>query len=105
MPMAHLVDERRGYRRPVAGAHLRSHPLRLFHSSMSPLFSIRYSASSSRIISSPTFAREGELALLGIAPTLEPGATGLQEDPLPALELMRGHLALPGDSIQGLAPK
>src|SRR5436309_188426 len=40
-----------------AGTHGTSHRRCFFHSSASPLFSMRYSASSSRIISSPIFAR------------------------------------------------
>jgi hypothetical protein len=70
-----LTDEGQRIAPPGARADGRAHPLRLFHSSMSPLFSIRYSASSSRIVSSPTLARanvssrsSGSLRLLSPRP-------------------------------------
>jgi hypothetical protein len=50
-------------------------------------------------------ARQGQLTLLGIAPTLQPPAAGLQEDALPALELMGRDLAFSGDRIERLAPE
>src|SRR5262245_46619607 len=53
----HLTDERHGIASARPRADMRPHPLRLFHSSVRPLFSIRYSASSSRIVNSPTLAR------------------------------------------------
>src|SRR5215831_7011892 len=53
----HLADPGQGIAPSRPRAHARPHPLRLFHSSMSPLFSMRYSASSRRIVNSPTLAR------------------------------------------------
>src|SRR5262249_27299496 len=50
-------------------------------------------------------AGQRQLALLGIAPTLQPAPTRLQEDPLPALQFVRRDLALPRDSVQRLAPE
>src|SRR4029077_4984409 len=38
-------------------------------------------------------------------PALQPATTGLQEHPLPALELMCGDLALSGDGIERLPAK
>src|SRR3989454_1042243 len=51
------TDHGQGIAAPRAGTALLLHPLRLFHSSVKPLFSMRSSASSRRIISSPIFAR------------------------------------------------
>jgi hypothetical protein len=51
------TDHRQGIAVAGAGTALPLHPLRLFHSSVKPLFSMRSSASSRRIISSPIFAR------------------------------------------------
>src|SRR5262245_1131208 len=56
-PPEHLADQGQGICPSRPRAHVRAHPLRLFHSSMSPLFSMRYSASSRRIVNSPTLAR------------------------------------------------
>ncbi|PYN40157.1 MAG: hypothetical protein DME00_35165 [Candidatus Rokuibacteriota bacterium] len=51
------ADHRERVAPPGAGAHAAAHRLCFFHSSASPLFSMRCSASSKRIISSPIFAR------------------------------------------------
>ncbi len=91
---------RADHRQRVAPARARTaplpHALRLLHSTVKPLFSMRSSANSRRIISSPIFARAPRSAPV---PRLRRGAqpplTLLDEDPLPALELVRRHLALP----------
>jgi hypothetical protein len=63
-----------------------------------------FSANSKRIISSPILARASvELALLGIAPGLEPSTPLLEKDALPALELMGRHLALARHRVERFA--
>src|SRR3989441_1478273 len=51
------TDHGQGIAAPRARTALLLHPLRLLHSSVKPLFSMRSSASSRRIINSPLFAR------------------------------------------------
>ena len=71
-----------------------------------PSFSMRRSASSNRIISSPIFARArgpGQRAFLGIIPRLQPAGPLFEKDALPALELMGRHLALARDRVERLA--
>ncbi len=82
----------------------RSYPLRLFHSSMNPPFfdQVLGQLQAHRQLAD-LGPRQGRLAFFGIAPALQPAAAGLQEDALPAFELMRGHLALAGDGVQRFA--
>src|SRR5262249_35903639 len=49
--------------------------------------------------------RQSQLAFLGIAPTPQSPAAGLQENTLPALELMGRNLAVAGNRIERLASK
>ena len=44
----------------------------------------------------------GQIALLRLCAASEPSRAGLQEDPLPALQLVRGDLALARDRVHGL---
>src|SRR5256712_11626220 len=46
---------------------------------------------------------QGQLTLLGITPRLQPPRPLLEEDALPALELMGRHLALARDRVERLA--
>src|SRR5207244_12223202 len=48
-------------------------------------------------------ARQRELAFLGITARLKPACPLLEEDRLPALELMGRHLALARDRVERLA--
>jgi len=48
-------------------------------------------------------ARQRELAFLGITARLEPPRPLLEKDALPALELMRRHLALARDRVERVA--
>src|SRR5215472_2718078 len=50
-------------------------------------------------------AGERELALLGIAPGLQPASALLEKDPLPALELVGRHLALARHRVERFAPQ
>src|SRR5262249_10397990 len=50
-------------------------------------------------------AGQCELALLGIAPGLEPSAPLLEKDALPALKLMDRHLALARHRVERFAPQ
>jgi hypothetical protein len=66
---------------------------------------MRPSASSGRIIGSPIFARARQPLLLRFAADPQAPRALLGEHPLPALQLVRAHLALARDRVQGLAPQ
>ena len=51
----------------------------------------------------PNSAGQSQVALLGITPRLQPPRPLLEEDALPALELMGRHLALARDRVEHLA--
>jgi hypothetical protein len=64
---------------------------------------MRSSASSNRIINSPTLARASVSSRSSGSPRIRSPRVLLQEHPLPALELVRGHLAFARDRIERLA--